>query len=304
MKLLNRYKNGNVIVTLLDDGTKIQQWDDEEEPNPTFPVSLDLKITGYCDAGCEFCHEQSTIHGRHGDLSSILKTLKSLPRGTELAIGGGNPLDHPHLLGFLEVLKMRGIIPNLTVNYKHLKQDKYMDQVNHLLSEKLIYGLGLSIPDNFDEKVIERLVNKTNVVYHVIAGINDISVLDKIIKSYVKKCLILGYKVFGRGGKYFSDAVQENVADWHHRLENYIRKIHLSFDNLAIKQLNVKDLLSEGEWNQFFMGDDGQFTMYYDGVEQEFARSSTGKVRHKVEGPIEELFAKVKEERIAEINKI
>lgn len=303
MNLLSKYKNGNVTVTLLSDGTKIQEWSDDEAPNPTFPVSCDVKITDWCDAGCKFCHEQSTTKGIHGDLSHLLKVLKPLPGGTELALGGGNPLDHPQLFPFLEVLKMRKIIPNLTVNYKHLKQEKYMQQVNHLLENNLIYGLGVSIPDDYDEEVMNQLINKSNVVYHVIAGVNDLVVLDKIkTHSSIRKCLILGYKTFGRGEKYYSPEVQELINQWKEHLGHYIRKMHLSFDNLAITQLEVKNHLSDEEWKKFFMGNDGEFTMYLDAVKQEFGLSSTSKTRYKIEGPIDECFTVVKEGRIAKIN--
>lgn len=89
MELLYKYQNGNVLVTLYNDGTKIQEWDDNEKPQPIFPNSLDLKITNYCDAGCRFCHEMSTIEGKHGDLDYLWSIIKNLASGTELAIGGG-----------------------------------------------------------------------------------------------------------------------------------------------------------------------------------------------------------------------
>jgi hypothetical protein len=49
----------------------------------------------------------------------------------------------------------------------------------------------------------------------------------------------------------------------------------LSFDNLAIEQLGVKNLLSEQEWQSFYMGDDGQFSCYYDATENIYMQSSS-----------------------------
>ena len=89
MELLYRYQNGNVEVSLFDDGTKIQEWPDEEQPKPKFPVSMDVKITNYCDLNCKFCHEMSTTSGKHGNLDKLFTFLQELPNGTELAIGGG-----------------------------------------------------------------------------------------------------------------------------------------------------------------------------------------------------------------------
>ena len=44
------------------------------------------------------------------------------------------------------------------------------------------------------------------------------------------------------------------------------------------------------------MGDDGQFTMYIDGVNNEFAVSSTSLERHKIEptSTIQSIFSKVR----------
>ena len=88
------YRNGDTLVTLYQDGSKIRRFPDEGA-NPLFPESIDLKITDYCDAGCAWCHEGSTRRGKHADLN--LAFLSTLRAGTEIAIGGGNPLDHPRL---------------------------------------------------------------------------------------------------------------------------------------------------------------------------------------------------------------
>ena len=102
MELLQKYKNGNVDVEIYTDGTKIQEWEgDYKDAKPEFPNSMDVKITNYCDLNCPFCHEESTTKGKHGDLNKLLEILSDLPKGVEIAIGGGNPLDHPDLMYFL-----------------------------------------------------------------------------------------------------------------------------------------------------------------------------------------------------------
>lgn len=293
MKLLNKYLNGNVTVTLFDDGTKIQEWNDNEEPNFTYPTSLDIKITNYCDLKCEFCHEMSTILGKHADLEDLLDILQQLPSGTELAFGGGNPLSHPGLIPFLTTCKSLGLVSNLTVNYLHIVLQYPL--INKLIDEKLIYGLGISIPDDFNEGII-NLINKTdNCVYHVIAGVNDIEVLDKIKNSIIKKVLILGYKSHGRGKKYLSDDVLTNLNNWKNNIGKYIKKVHLSFDNLSINQLEINLHLSQEEWDKYYMGNDGLCTMYIDAVKQEFSISSIGVVRFPLCQSITECFDKVKE---------
>lgn len=58
MEILNQYINGNTLVTIYNDGTKIREYN--KDPQPEFPESIDLKITDYCDMGCPYCHESST----------------------------------------------------------------------------------------------------------------------------------------------------------------------------------------------------------------------------------------------------
>jgi hypothetical protein len=55
----------------------------------------------------------------------------------------------------------------------------------------------------------------------------------------------------------------------------------VSFDNLALKQLETKRLLSEDQWNEFYMGDDGSHTMYIDCINKQFARSSVAPVEDR-----------------------
>ena len=70
----------------------------------------------------------------------------------------------------------------------------------------------------------------------------------------------------------------------------------VSFDNLAIKQLNVQSMLSQEDWEKFYMGDDGQHTMYIDLVEGVFAKNSTATKRYPLMNTIEEMFAVIKNE--------
>lgn len=70
----------------------------------------------------------------------------------------------------------------------------------------------------------------------------------------------------------------------------------VSFDNLAIKQLNPKRLMSDEQWDQFYLGDDGKFSMYIDLVNQEFAKSSVSTERYPIAADIRDMFNKVKGE--------
>lgn len=263
------YQNGDYLCTLHSDGTLIRETN-IENPRVEFPCSIDVKITNFCDMGCSYCHESSTLEGKHGDLDALLEVL-DLPAGIELAIGGGNPLSHPRLVDFLIKVKKRGWIANLTVNQGHLKP--YFPLIKDLIEKDLIKGLGISII-NKNYKYIHKLQELTpHLVYHVILGIVDEEVFEKLKGKF----LILGYKQFGFGVDFFNDELNEKIK--HFPIRKYLGKIHLSFDNLAIEQLNLKKHLTVEAWDAFYMGDDFQFTMYIDAVEKKFAPTSRSKER-------------------------
>jgi len=208
--------------------------------------------------------------------------------------GGGNPLDHPDLVEFLKELKKRKIIANVTVNQKHFIESKSF--IDYLVSEKLIHGLGVSVTEVTDE-LISLLQENSNIVIHVIYGVIQESEMKKLYDEGLK-VLILGYKIFRRGETWYNknDNIFEVNADWMYRELPEMTKHFkvVSFDNLAIRQLDVKRLMSESKWKDFYMGDDGQYTMYVDMVKQEFSMSSTFPKRLPVMNNIEDMFNIVK----------
>lgn len=87
-KKLNTYTNGNHKVTIYSDGTKIKETIDPKADHFTydFPENFDIKITDQCDGGCAYCHENSTVNGKHGDLKAMEPMLATLQAGTECAV--------------------------------------------------------------------------------------------------------------------------------------------------------------------------------------------------------------------------
>jgi organic radical activating enzyme len=279
------YENGNHYVCIFDDGTKVK---DTKNPDDTyftydFAENADIKITNYCDAGCPYCHEGSTTKGKHADLKSMHIVWASLKPGTEMAIGGGNALAHPDLEWFLNVLKEKSVLANLTVNQRHIVL--YKDLIHKLIEEKLVNGIGISLvdSDNFPSEVVDSFGD--NVVIHTIAGIlteKDLKVLRN------RKVLVLGYKTLRRGKDFFSDEVTRNI-EWLKSNIGLVRNTVklLSFDCLGIEQINPRQELniSEDDWNLLFQGSDTDVkdaagnitccTFYIDAVEKKVARMST-----------------------------
>lgn len=263
------YKNGDFGIIIKNDGTKIRYGEGKAE----FPESIDLKITDYCTVGCRFCHESSTKNGKHGDKNFIFDLLKQMQPGTEVAIGGGNPLDHPDLYEILIYAKARKLFANLTINSQSIDVYRLMTY----LERKLIHGLGLSIHLNdvyLDNNSFYRIYSKypDNIVFHYIAGIHRFSDIYEVFNNFKNpKVLILGYKFHGFGKKKQSK-VDYNIEDLCENIQELKGK-HVSFDNLACSQLNIEENFPK-EYKHSYMGEDGKFTMYVDAVSQTFAKSS------------------------------
>lgn len=300
-----KYKNGNYNVILnLNNGTKIRETIDPAATAfiPETIESFDCKITNSCDMGCPMCHENSIPNGKHADLfaPSFLDTLHPY---TEIAIGGGNPLEHPDLYRFLQLCKERKFIPSMTVNQVHF--EKNFDFIKKLVDEKLIYGLGVSL-NNVNKKFVNKLKEIPNAVVHIINGLVTLSDLGAMRDLGVRKVLILGYKVFRRGETLYKHE-SEDINIRGNVFKKCLPKILeekwfevVSFDNLALKQLDVKSLLSEKEWNQFYMGDDGlegeqtSASMFIDMVERKFAKNSCSKERFDLLPTVEEMYNKLR----------
>lgn len=300
MAILGDYVNGNHRTILYDDGTRFREtgsyvegkWVAYDADHFTFdfPESFDLKVTDCCDGGCQFCHENSTVIGNHGDLLRLTHMVETIQPGTEIAIGGGDLFTCPGIDDFLALLKRRGIVVNITVNQKHL--GRYEGNLQRLVQEKLVHGIGISLTDSSrieDLDIIDRL--GPNVVIHVIAGIFE----DKDI-PFVRgrKVLILGYKMLRRGISYIDSSIK--YAELVHNM-NLLRLIWqndlakeckaVAYDNLAIEQLEPKEQLRipDTKYTHLYQGNDTECfdadgkmtcsTMFIDLPNMQVARMST-----------------------------
>ena len=288
------YFNGNYRVSMFSDGTKIRETE-ENEFIPSFSENVDVKITDVCDGGCPFCYEGCTMNGKHANLFSY-HFINTLHPYTEMALNG-NDLSHPDLEKFLIFLKDKKVYANITVNQKHFI--KHYNLIKKWSIEGLVHGIGVSLNDPCDD-FIEMVTSIPNTVIHTINGILTIDDVN-FLKDKGVKVLILGYKSLRRG-----EAYMESCAPEIKRKQDELKSLLpimineewfdvLSFDNLAIEQLDVKSLLPSDEWDSFYMGDDGDYTFYIDMVKGEYGRNSISSERFPIgDKSIDEMFRHIK----------
>lgn len=346
MKFPVKYQNGDWLVSLESNGTKVRELissdcDFSSNSRVNRPESIDLKVTDWCDARCAFCHESSTVYGKHADLEPLLVTLADLGHGTEIAIGGGNPLTWPFLEEFLTTVK-NNFVCNITINGLHVGDTEVgrrnKERLRDYQERELIHGIGISAVTSGlfrDAFRVSRNDGLKNVIGHVIAGRlsgSELFEFSKFLNNpdcsdflffdecnpedlYLDQYLILGYKYHGRGNtakiatevtpRYSNrSVVQKNLYETRLLLPRVLfacsrSGINLAFDNLAIEQLNVKKILTDTAWSEYYMGREGSISMYIDGVKGEYAVSSTSPANERVSWDMESALTFFETKRVA-----
>lgn len=256
--------NGTMITTVLNDEPFVAE----------FPLNCDMEISKKCINACPFCYAGCTPSGKHADIKKFIEDknsfLYSLHEGTELALNGNEPL-HPDLELLLKFCKERGIIANLTVHENTLLTHK--EEIENWMNNDLLHGVGVS-PSTYTKEMIEWCQAHPSAVIHTIAGIDGKLEFD-YLKDKDLKILILGYKTFGRGVSYLNPTIPQNINYLKEQIKSFIKHFKVvSFDNLAIQQLDPKSWLTDKEWESFYRGDDGSHTMFIDLVNETYAKNS------------------------------
>jgi len=306
----SNYINGNYFVHDLIDGGKEKRLlrTTDSKFIPDFPDSIDLKITNKCNKGCPYCHESSCPSGKSFNLDRTISMLDELPScGIEIAIGGGNVLEIPEdAAKLINWCREKGFSVRTTLNYEHLlpytdylkSMGPFSEENEHTevspsiktIIRKSEY-LGVSI-SKFEPnvKITDGFILSSKVVFHVIVGLFPIEDLVKMLGNLnYKKILILGFKQFGRA----EGMAPEHLDEWRRVVKKFIYDFRkggkgseyyktIGFDNLAIEQLGIRDILLSEEWDRLYFGDEFTCSMYVDAVNETFAPTSRSLLSERV----------------------
>lgn len=283
-----------------DDGTKFR-WSKQPYTKSSTPELVDLKITDYCGYGCKFCYQGSTKEGQHAPIALLKETIETLGRhGTfELAIGGGEPVDHPEFAEVFRIAKENSITVNFTTYGVEWAQDENHPVVKAMKDTYWSGGIGVSVHTKRDIAKVTRLSNALSeaniwgaqVMAQTVIGATTVDATFAILEDCImedRPLLLLGYKTTGRGKSF----------NQRKRTEDEVRKL------LKRAKAHIESPLEEDKWGytrqrnftlsvdtafldtyghlldemnvpvQLRTSPEGKFSMYIDGVENTAAPSS------------------------------
>ncbi len=94
---------------------------DENPERAPWPELADISISNQCSKGCAFCYRESVPGGAFmsaEEYAYVIECLRSERWGSvfQVALGGGEPLEHPEFFKILDETQKRNIVANFTTN--------------------------------------------------------------------------------------------------------------------------------------------------------------------------------------------
>lgn len=233
--------------------------------SPHGPELIDISITNWCDKGCTFCYKSSTKTGRHmalADYKNIINQAAEM-RTFQVALGGGNPNQHPDFVEILGYTRSKGIVPNYTTNGRGLTS-----AILKATKENCgAVAVSAYAPYKETAETISVLVDhsiKTNV--HFILDAESINTAINWLRNppdflrEINAIIFLNYKPSGR--KIF----EEKLLRHSDRLDEFFslatsseRKLKVGFDACCVSGLFARTAASH---SQVDACDAGRFSLY------------------------------------------
>lgn len=242
------------------------------------PELVDLKITDFCDIGCPFCYQDSTKQGVHAPKDRISSILYGIGNwglhAFEVAIGGGEPTQHPDFHEIIEICAYLHIVPNFTTKtldwLKHAKAGATLEACGGFA-----YSVGSAVEATRVEyefkKAFPAYSRKLNFQY--VMGSTPMAEFAEILKtagSLGVPITLLGYKQVGRGPAF----KPHDYSLWGEVVKELKGKLwRLGIDTqLAAESAESLKLLNIPSY--LYSVKEGAHSMYIDAVAQKMAPSS------------------------------
>ena len=225
------------------------RWGKTLDDNPLFapvPELADISISNRCSKGCSFCYKDSTPNGkvmRVEEYCQVLDSLCSAEYGTvfQVAIGGGEPLEHPDFLRIVDETVKRGIVLNFTTNGLLLTKET-LDAIKGKVGAMAISASSLS--DLMRIRSAVDCADGLKVNIHYILSKESIMEATEMVKGAYNKLLkginavvFLTYKPAGRGTNNLLLRESEDFDSFINAVKTPIISCKIGFDACFVPML-------------------------------------------------------------------
>lgn len=211
-----------------------------EEPfwSKDSPELLDISITNYCERGCGFCYRQSSRRGTHmamDDLQRVVEQARDLGV-LQIALGGGNPNQHPEFCEILRLIREYNIVPSYTTNGVGLT-----DEILRCTAENC-GAMAVSAYPPFDSRFEEKIIKITS--YGIRLNLHMILKEDMIdtaiywmqnppkFLQYVNAIIFLNYKPINRN--YTHQPIDKSKLRLFFQVASDCKVVKIGFDSCSI----------------------------------------------------------------------
>ena len=269
--LFNREDGSKMRISFGDNGLK------STPEKATNPELCDLKITDQCNFGCTWCYQGSTPEGKHAsreEIGAIARALGEL-HVFEVALGGGEPTEHPNFESILYDFKYHNIVVNFTT--KSLSWLKEPGTGRTILSK--IGAFAYSVGTAADVRKLATAMKKypefkeKATVQHVVGTSASEDDFRKLLEACHKnefRLTLLGYKTTGRGLMY-----QPKPLNWMGVLADIAPKKYLNVGvDTVLVDRHWDEMIAAGVPEWCLTRKEGAFSCYIDAVERKMGPSS------------------------------
>jgi radical SAM protein with 4Fe4S-binding SPASM domain len=244
--MIRKHFEGYNFVGIPETGVTFR-WGNSFSENPymaPWPELADISISNYCTNGCSYCYRESSEEGMFMSLEDyrlILHELTNEKYGGifQVALGGGEPLLHPHFNEIIRITREEyGIIPNYTTCGKFFNQenieatrdycgavavswDPYRDLSLEKLSEVGLYLKNEGILANIHYVISEKTMNYAN---SILAG-----KYEEYLQNF-NSIIFLTYKPTGRAETSETIKSMNNLRSFLELVDNPATKLKIGFD--------------------------------------------------------------------------
>lgn len=226
------------------------RWGKTLEENPNWapvPELADISISNHCSKRCSYCYRNSIPNNEFMSLNQYCQVLDSLNHPLygnvfQVAIGGGEPLEHPDFLKIIDATLQRKIVPNFTTNGIFLTDET----CNALRGKVGAVALSVNKLKELQQDKLQLLYKhniRTNI--HYVLSIQNITeAIDIVSGKYTKELeginaiIFLTYKPAGRATEEYVLQPSEDLNHFIQLVCTYTRKdLKIGFDACFIPNL-------------------------------------------------------------------